>query len=143
MLRQDARPGKGLLAGLLILILQDTLTPAGYETPEANRYYRWDAALDLAGNRQPRARGVARNGALLETWGPLLAASHKRADFGLVDPRGALAGPQKGLGREDILRRPVRTTRRIPIVCGTLCCRPSSGNCARQRIAASNKERKR
>ena len=98
--------GQGL-HGLEYSPLQDTLTPAGYETPEANRYFRWDAALDLAGNQQPRARAVRRNARLLETWGEFLAASHKRADFGLVDPRGALGssqGRQARLDRADRLR---------------------------------------
>ena len=80
------------LHGLGYSPLQDTLDPAAYATPAANRYFRWDAALDLAGNRQPRAHSVARNGHLLELWGDLLPASHMRADFGLVDPRSAL-GP--------------------------------------------------
>lgn len=71
--------------------LQDTLTPVGYELPGRNRYERWDAALDLAGNQQPRARGVARNGDVLALWGGFLAASHKRADFGLLDLRAAFA----------------------------------------------------
>jgi Glycosyl hydrolases family 35 len=67
--------------------LQDTLTPAGWETPAAARYFRWDAALDLAGNRGPRASGVARNGVFISSWNAMLAASHPRADFGIVDLR--------------------------------------------------------
>ncbi|MBI3669881.1 MAG: beta-galactosidase [Acidobacteria bacterium] len=90
------------LHGLAYSPLQDTLSPAGYETSEANRYYRWDAALDLAGNKHPRAHSVARNGQLLETWSELLAASHKRADFGLVDPRGSY--PAERIERADVLR---------------------------------------
>ncbi len=90
------------LHGLAYSPLQDTLTPAGYETPGAQRYYRWDAALDLAGNRHPRARSVARNGQLLEIWSDLLAASHQRADFGLVDPRGSY--PSGLLARADVPR---------------------------------------
>jgi hypothetical protein len=76
--------------GLEYSPLQDTLAPAGYETTDVNRYFRWDAALDLVGNRQPRARSVARNTHLLDFWGEWLAASHLRADFGLVDPRAAM-----------------------------------------------------
>ena len=53
--------GNGIRA-LVYSPLQDTLTPAGWEAPSAARYFRWDAALDLAGNRGPRANGVARNG---------------------------------------------------------------------------------
>jgi hypothetical protein len=95
------------LHGLDYYPLQDTLTPAGYETPAANRYFRWDAALDLSGNSRPRARGVARNGALLRMWGTWLAASHKRVDFGLVDPRGSLENtqdPHKRLEPESLRR---------------------------------------
>lgn len=90
-------PSNTLLASRLILAqgmqgfeyapLQDTLTPAGYDVPEANRYYRWDAALSLSGRRQPQAVGVTRNGQFAAAWGTFLAASHKRADFALVDVR--------------------------------------------------------
>jgi hypothetical protein len=89
------------LHGLNYFPAQDTFSPAGYETPWANRYYRWDAALDLNGNRQPRARAVLRNARILENWGEFLAASHKRADFGIVYPLGAY--PQLPLTGEDIL----------------------------------------
>jgi hypothetical protein len=67
--------------------LQDTLTPAGWGTPTTGRYNRWDAALDLAGNRGPRANGVSRNGQFISAWGAMLAASHVQADFGIVDLR--------------------------------------------------------
>ncbi len=90
-------PENTLLASRLLLAsgirsfvyspLQDTLTPAGWETPAAARYFRWDAALDLAGNRGPRANGVARNGIFISSWGAMLAASHPRADFGILDVR--------------------------------------------------------
>jgi hypothetical protein len=79
------------LRGIEYSPLQDTLTPAGWETPSAPRYFRWDAALDLAGNKGARAEGVKRNGQLLSEWGAMLAASHLRADFGIVDPRTSLA----------------------------------------------------
>jgi hypothetical protein len=71
--------------------LQDTLTPASWETPAAARYFRWDAALDLAANRGPRANSVARNGQLISSWGAMLASSHTRADFGIVDLRTCAA----------------------------------------------------
>ncbi len=67
--------------------LQDTVTPAGWETPSAARFFRWDAPLDLAGNRGPRAIGVERNGQFISSWGAMLAASHPRSDFGIVDLR--------------------------------------------------------
>ena len=88
------------LHGLNHFPLQDTLFPAGYETPWTNRHYRWDAALSLNGFRQARTRAVERTGDLLDMWGSLLAASHKRADFGLVYPLGSF--PQESLGKEEI-----------------------------------------
>jgi len=88
-------PGTTLLASRLLIAggvtgivyspLQDTLSPAGWEAPGTNRVNRWDAALDLAGNRQPRSRGIERNSQLLKQSGTFLAASHTRADFGLLD----------------------------------------------------------
>lgn len=75
--------------GIVYSPLQDTLTPAGWETPSAARTFRWDAPLDLSGNRGPRAAGVIRNGRLIEAWGAQLAASHVQSDFGIVDLRGA------------------------------------------------------
>jgi hypothetical protein len=77
--------------GITYSPLQDTLTPAGWATPSAARYFRWDAALDLAGNRHPAAFGVMRNGLLTSAWGAMLASSHPRADFGIVDLRTCLA----------------------------------------------------
>lgn len=55
---------------------QDGFTPAGHVAPGRNRHHRWDAALGADATLQPAARAVRRNGALLEFWGPLLAASH-------------------------------------------------------------------
>jgi Glycosyl hydrolases family 35 len=81
--------------------LQDTYTPAGYSVPWANRSYRWDAALNPDGDPQPRMQAVERNAQFLDLWGPLLAASHKRADFGILYPLGAY--PQQLLKPEDIL----------------------------------------
>ena len=81
--------------------LQDTYTPAGYSVPWANRSYRWDAALSPEGDPQPRIQAVRRNAEFLNLWGPLLAASHKRADFGIIYPLGAY--PQDLLKPEDVL----------------------------------------
>jgi len=86
----------GGLRGIEYSPLQDTLTPAGWETPSAARNFRWDAALDLAGNRGPRAEGVKRNGQFLSAWGAMLAGSHLRADFGIVDLRTSLAALTEG-----------------------------------------------
>jgi hypothetical protein len=88
------------LHGINYFPLQDSYTPAGYSVPWANRSYRWDAALSPDGDPQTRADAVARNGQLLEAWGQQLAASHKRADFGLVYPVGAY--PQGLLTASDI-----------------------------------------
>ncbi|HMD30607.1 MAG TPA: alpha-amylase/4-alpha-glucanotransferase domain-containing protein, partial [Candidatus Acidoferrales bacterium] len=78
------------LRGLSWFPFQDTLTPAGFGTPAANRYYRWDAALALNGSRQARAAEALRMGEWLRQWGSQLAASHRRADFGLIDALPAL-----------------------------------------------------
>jgi hypothetical protein len=80
--------------------LQDTYSPAGFSVPWANRSYRWDAALAPDGEPRPRLRPVLRNTQILQRWGPTLAASHKRADFGIVYPIGAY--PQELLERADI-----------------------------------------
>jgi hypothetical protein len=91
--------------GITYTPLQDTLTPAGWGTPAAARYFRWDAALDLAGNREPGARGVTRNGHLISTWGAMLASSHPRADFGIVDLRTCLgAAPADQAAASQIAR---------------------------------------
>ena len=82
--------GSGL-RGFTYTPLQDTLTPAGWGTLSAARYFRWDAALDLAGNPEQLAGGVVRNGRLIAAWGAMLASSHPRADFGIVDLRAPLA----------------------------------------------------
>jgi hypothetical protein len=80
--------------------LQDTITPAGYSVPWSNQSYRWDAALSPGGDPQPRLEAVRRNSQLLLAWGGLLAASHKRADFGIIYPLGAF--PQDLLTAPDI-----------------------------------------
>jgi hypothetical protein len=92
--------GQGL-HGLNYFPLQDTYTPAGYSVPWVTRSYRWDAAIDPNGNFGPRARAVARNGQMLRQWGQWLAASHKRADFGIVYPVGAYT--QELLTARDVL----------------------------------------
>ena len=81
--------GSGL-RGFSYTPLQDTLTPAGWGTQSAARYFRWDAALDLAGNSAPHTIAVTRNGQLISAWGAMLASSHARADFGIVNPGTSL-----------------------------------------------------
>jgi hypothetical protein len=90
------------LHGISYFPLQDTLTPATYSVPWANQAYLWGAAFDLNGHRQKRAEAVQRNGDFLKEFGPRLAASHKRADFGIVYPIGAYA--QTTLAPADVLR---------------------------------------
>jgi Glycosyl hydrolases family 35 len=80
--------GSGI-RGIVYSPLQDTLTPAGWETPSAARYFRWDAPLDLEGDKGPRANGVMRNGQFISAWGTMLAASHVKSDFGIVDLRAS------------------------------------------------------
>ena len=87
--------------GLNYLPLQDTYSPAAYSVPWANRSYRWDAPLGPDGDPQPRLHAMTRNSSVLHRWGPQLAASHKRADFGILYPLGAY--PQELLSRADIL----------------------------------------
>lgn len=89
------------LRGLNYFPAEDTLTPAGYEVPWANRSYAWDAALRLDGRTQPRAAALRRNGELLRAVGTWLAATHKQADFGLVYPLSSF--DQSTLTPEDVL----------------------------------------
>jgi len=106
----ESRPENTLLSSRLLIAngihginyfpLQDTYTPAGYSVPWANRSYRWDAALGPDGENQPRLNAERRNRQLLRRWGPQLAASHKRADFGILYPLGAY--PQEQLEPPDI-----------------------------------------
>ena len=91
--------GQGI-HGINYFPLQDTLTPAGYAVPWANRFYRWDAALGVDGSVQPRARAVIRNRDLLARWGTDLAGSHKRTDFAIVDPLGSFS--QAALSKEEV-----------------------------------------
>jgi hypothetical protein len=90
--------------------LQDTLTPAGWGTPSAARFFRWDAPLDLAGNPAPLAIEVMRNGQFVSAWSAMLASSHLRADFGVVN-LGAFfsAAPAD----EDAISRVSRATKQI------------------------------
>ncbi len=79
------------VSGIEYSPLQDSLTPPGYQTTSANRDFRWNAALDISGERQERAHAVARNGKFLEMWGEFLASSHPRAGIGLIDWRSGIS----------------------------------------------------
>ena len=90
------------LHGISYFPLQDSVVPAGWSVPWANQSYLWNAALDPNGHSRRRADAIARNGEILMRWGPQLAASHKRADFGVVYPLGAYE--QSSLTADDIRR---------------------------------------
>ena len=70
--------------------LQDSLTPAGFETPDASRFYRWDAPFSVSLASQRGELAATRMGEWLQAWGEQLAASHRRADVGLVDTTASL-----------------------------------------------------
>ena len=78
------------LGGIEYSPLQETLTPPGYEVASVNREFRWDAALDLSGEPQPRAHALERNAKMLEMWSEFLASAHPRPEIGLVDWRSGL-----------------------------------------------------
>lgn len=81
------------IGGIEYSPLQDSLSPPGYQTANANRDFRWNAPLDLSGEKQERALAVARNGKFLATWEEFLASSHPRAGIGLVDWSRGLSQP--------------------------------------------------
>jgi hypothetical protein len=87
--------------GLNYFPLQDTISAAGESVPWANRSYRWNAAFSPDGEGQPRLRAVERDSYFFASWGPQLAASHKRADFGIVNPVESIE--QDKLSRPDIV----------------------------------------
>ncbi|MGA8075601.1 MAG: beta-galactosidase [Candidatus Acidiferrales bacterium] len=90
------------LHGISYFPLQDSVTPAGWSVPWANQNYLWNAALDPNGHSRRRADAIERNGEIIMRWGRLLAAAHKRADFGVVYPVGAYG--QSSLTAADIRR---------------------------------------
>lgn len=103
--------------------LQETLTPPGFQVADANREFRWDAALDLSGERQARAHAVERNARMLEMWGEFLASSHPRAGIGLVNWRIGISRPE-GVSPEIIeaetgkLSRTMRQVERLAFLAG-------------------------
>jgi hypothetical protein len=86
--------------GINYFPLQDTFSPAGESVPWANRSYRWNAAFSPDEERQPRLRAVERDSYFFARWGPQLAASHKRVDFGIINPVGSFE--QDELTHQDI-----------------------------------------
>ncbi|MGB6544213.1 MAG: beta-galactosidase [Candidatus Acidiferrales bacterium] len=78
--------GRGI-GGVEYAPLQDSLIPAGYETPGVNRYMNRDTALDIEGARRTQAAAIERNGRLVKAWGERLASAHLRSDLGIIDLR--------------------------------------------------------
>ncbi len=109
--------GRGL-KGITYSPLQDGMTPPAYSVPGLNLHYRWDAALDVNAAPQPRARAVLRNGQLLELWGEFLAASHLRADFGLLIPPTADTAGQKAHAAH---QRVLEQIARVALLAGLTC----------------------
>jgi Glycosyl hydrolases family 35 len=87
--------GRGI-GGIEYAPLQDSLTPAGYETVGENRYANRDAAIDMEGERRAQATAIERNGKLVKAWGERLASAHLRADLGIVDIRAEIARAEGG-----------------------------------------------
>jgi hypothetical protein len=83
--------GRGI-GGIVYAPFEDSLTPAGYETPGTNRYLNRDTALDIEGNPRAQAAAIERNGGLVKAWGERLASVHLRADLGVIDLRAEIAG---------------------------------------------------
>jgi hypothetical protein len=76
--------------------LDDTLYPAGYETPWANYFYAREGAIDYTGKeRLAWASYARRNGRLFEGMGALIGASHPLADAALFYTMGTF--PQREL----------------------------------------------
>jgi len=113
------------LRGITYSPLQDTLTPAGWGVPSTARYFRWDAALDLAGNRGPLATGVARNGNFISMWGAMLASSHLRAESNIVNARDSAGSHSFGpdvIVTQLVANETAATKARLPdCVKGQLC----------------------
>jgi hypothetical protein len=84
--------GRGI-GGIEYAPLQDSLMPAGYEPPGANRYLNRDAALDMEGEPRAQAVAIKRNGALIKARGERLASAHMWADLGVVDCRAEAERP--------------------------------------------------
>ena len=95
--------------------LQDSLTPPGFQSPASNRDFRWNAPLNLNGEKQEHAQAVSRNGKFLEMWGEFLASSHPLAGIGLLDWTSGLAHAER-ISREqeaDAMRKSLPMFQRI------------------------------
>ncbi|MGO9640004.1 MAG: alpha-amylase family protein [Candidatus Acidiferrales bacterium] len=93
--------------------LQDSITPAGYETSSSNRYVHRNSPLDVEGESRPGALEVERNGEFVAEWGEWLAGAHFRSDFGILDLRAEVSAPEWKTGRErasKILEQLIRVT---------------------------------
>lgn len=74
--------------GIVNFPVQDTIYPAGWEVPWANRAYDWDAALggDVCGRAMPRFEPTASFGAFVTLWNTLLAKTHPSIDAAIIWP---------------------------------------------------------
>ena len=84
--------GRGI-GGIVYAPFEDSLTPAGYETPGSNRYLNRDAAIDMEGEPRTQAAAIERNGRVVKAWGQRLASARLRADLGVVDIREEISSP--------------------------------------------------
>jgi hypothetical protein len=89
--------GRGI-GGIVYAPLEDSLAPAGFETPGTNRYLNRDAAIDMEGEPRSQAAAIERNGRLVKAWGERLASIHLRADLGVVDLRAEVSGAASDSG---------------------------------------------
>ncbi len=82
--------------GVVNFPAQDTLDPTGWEAPFANFAYAWDAALRLDGTESGRYAPTASFGALVATFGSMLATSFPRFDASIVYAGGNVAAAASG-----------------------------------------------
>jgi hypothetical protein len=79
--------------GVIDFPMQDTFSPPGWEAPFANRFYAWDAALNIDGGASRRYAPTLAFGRLVARDGSLLAATHLVADAAIVWWPSALPAP--------------------------------------------------
>ena len=70
--------------GVVNFPVQDTYDPTGWEAPWTNWFYAWDAALRADGKLSARAAPTARFGALVRSYGPLLATMRTASDVAIA-----------------------------------------------------------
>jgi amino acid transporter len=77
--------------GIVNFPVQDTIDPAGWESPWSNWSYAWDAALTAKLQPSPRYPPTSAFGDLIARYGPLLARTHVTADASIVWPPSLFA----------------------------------------------------